>query len=243
MRRIFLIVLLVAACSVNADVYMKQKQHTDGFEMMGQKVPAEDATQSIWITPSKIKSDSEKSSFIMDTDKKLMIVINHLQKTYMEMPLDFGAQMMGENEQQNAEIQDMMKNMAKLDVKVTETGEKQKIGSWNCQKYLQQLTTAMGPIEIEVWATQDIGVDVNSYAKLQSAALAMMPGMAEALKSAMKEMEKVKGIAVKTTSTSHIMGSTVKSETELLECKEGKAPAEVFKIPQGYAKKSMADQY
>ncbi len=242
MRRLFVVLFLAAALNVNADVFMKQKQHTDAFEMMGQKIPAEDTIQRIWMTDSKIKNDSEKTSFIMDTINKRMTVINHANQTYTEIPLDLGAQMAVGDDEKKAGMQEMMKKMTKLDIKVTATGETQTINDWKCQKYLQELTTAMGPIKIEVWATQDLGVDVTTYAKLQSAALAMLPGMAEALKTALKEMQKVKGVAVRSTSTSTIMGNTIKTQTELLEIREGKAPAGVFKVPDDYTQKSMMGQ-
>jgi hypothetical protein len=49
-------------------------------------------------------------------------------------------------------------------------------------------------------------------------------------------MKKIKGTQVMTISTNQIMGQKIKSTTELVEIKEGKAPADLLKIPSGYTK-------
>jgi hypothetical protein len=60
--------------------------------------------------------------------------------------------------------------------------------------------------------------------------MSMMPGYEEAL----EEMKKVKGLTVSSTSTTQMMGATVKSSTELLEYKEADAPKGTFEVPKGY---------
>jgi hypothetical protein len=63
--------------------------------------------------------------------------------------------------------------------------------------------------------------------------------MGQAGEDAIKEFKKIKGITVLTTSTTTVMGTSIKSSTELLDYKEGTAPAGHFELPAGYKKTSM----
>jgi len=212
--------------------------------MMGHTQPAQDAIQSIWITPDKIRSDGEKQSFLVRMDKNVMYMIDHSKKTYMEMPANLGEMVASlkkddQDEENAAEMQKMMKQMMQVKASVTATGEAKKIGNWNCKKYLQTLQTAMGPITSEIWATEDLKMDPELYAKFSTAMLAQQPGMKESMGDLVKEMKKIKGVAVLTNTTTTIMNNTVKSSTELLEFKDGKAPAGLFELPAGYAKKAF----
>jgi len=240
---VFLIIVIMSSFAVG-DVFMKQKHHTEGFKMMGHTQPAQDAIQSIWITPDKIRSDGEKQSFLVRMDKNVMYMIDHSKKTYMEMPANLGEMVASlkkddQDEENAAEMQKMMKQMMQVKASVTATGEAKKIGNWNCKKYLQTLQTAMGPITSEIWATEDLKMDPELYAKFSTAMLAQQPGMKESMGDLVKEMKKIKGVAVLTNTTTTIMNNTVKSSTELLEFKDGKAPAGLFELPAGYAKKAF----
>jgi hypothetical protein len=65
-----------------------------------------------------------------------------------------------------------------------------------------------------------------------------MPGMQGSMETMKKEMEKIKGVQVMTVSSVIMMGQPQKTTTELLEFKEGKAPADIFAIPAGYKKQA-----
>lgn len=227
-----------------ADIFMQEKHHTDAFQMMGQAQPAKDTLQSIWITKDCMRNDSADSSVLVRLDKQRIYLIDHVQKTYGELPLNFekAMQEMGvakmPKEQQQAMAQ-MMKQMMKVSITVTETPEQKKIKTWNCRKYIQKMNTAMGPVTTEVWATQDLKTDYDLFAKYQAVMMSLQPGLRDALSQVMKEARKIKGVTVQTKTTSTMMGTTMKSSTELMEYKEGKAPATINGIPAGYKKQSM----
>ncbi|HHS13843.1 MAG TPA: hypothetical protein ENN03_08785 [bacterium] len=63
-----------------------------------------------------------------------------------------------------------------------------------------------------------------------------MPGMQSAAEEMAKEMKKIEGVVVQSSSKNQIMGQTIESTTLLLEYKTGKAPAGTFEIPGGYQK-------
>lgn len=230
----------------NSDVYMKQKRHTDGMKIMNTEQPATDEIDEVWITAKGIRVDNPKTSMLILIDEKKMVMINHEKKTYSEMPMNMGqvikeaAQKEGKDSEEAEQMaggnQAMMQGMMKMDIKVEPTAEAKKINNWNCKKYNLTMNTFMGPMNSEVWASEDLKVDKNLYAKFSTAFMAMMPGMQSGMGEMMKEMEKIKGVQVKSIAKHEMMGQTMTSSTELLEFKDGTAPVNLLKIPAGYKK-------
>lgn len=227
----------------HADIYMKQKQHTDAFSVMGQSQPAQDLIAEIWITESKMVTNSPQQTMLIDLDKQELTFANHETKTIMVLPLDFSkmAEKTGDNlsAADKAAFQDMVGKMMNISVLVVPTAEKKKIGAWDCTKYNQTMEMGMGKITSEIWATTDIRIDPELYAKFNAAMMAQMPGVSQNLKQIMEETKKIKGVQVLAKQTTSMMGQTFGSIFELLEFKEGRAPAAAFVIPAGYKKQSM----
>jgi hypothetical protein len=235
---------------------MKEKRHTDAVKIMGQDQPAKDEVVEVWITSKGIRSDSQKNSMIMLIDEKKMIMIDHEKKSYTEMPMDMGqmisqagkeagkddeeAEQMGEANQ--AMMQGMMQGMMKMDIKVQPTAETKKLNNWNCKKYILTMNSFMGLTNTEIWASEDLKVDKELYMKFSTALMTMMPGMQSGATNIMKEMEKIKGVQVRSTTKHEMMGQAMTSSTDLVEFKDGTAPANLFKIPAGYKKKEMMSE-
>ncbi|MEA3433811.1 MAG: hypothetical protein U9R13_04465, partial [Campylobacterota bacterium] len=221
------------------DIYMKQKQHTDAVTMMGQTQPAKDVISESWITSDKIVILSENQKVIMDIDKKVMTMVNHEPRSIVDMPMDFSKSMDKKGDmsaEEKAGFQQLMGTMMQMDVKVKETDERKKIGKWNCRKYLQTINMAMGTTKSEIWATEDIKVDGDLYAKYSVGMLAQIPGMGQNMSTVTQELKKIKGVHVYSEQTITMMGQAMKSSIELIEFKEGKAPSNVFDLPAEYKK-------
>jgi hypothetical protein len=232
--RMVMIALMVFALPtlVSADVFMKEKQHTDGMTMMGQAQPPQDKTATIWIAKDKMRRDQGDTSSIakLEKDRVLIYHLNHQKKSYTELSL-------GSND-----LQDTAASMAgDLKVKVVATDESRKIGNWNCRKYLQEMDMGMMPITSEIWASEDIKVPYfDFYERVSTAMMAQQPGMKMPMEGMQEEMKKIKGVPVLTVTNMTIMkNTTVKSSRELLEIKEDTAPPGTFDIPQGYTKQAM----
>ena len=250
-RRVMMISLAALMCVMVAwpgmalaDIFMKQKHHPGSFQTMGQTQPAKDVIQNIWMTDTTIRNDSEQQSVIVRLDKQTVTMIDHAKKTYAEMPLnmdkavnEMGGQKM--TKEQRQAMSGMVKSMMKFTMKVTETGDKKKIGAWNCRKYIQKLDTAMGPTTTDVWATEDIKVKGDIFAKYTAAMMTMQPGLRESMAQVMQETKKIKGVTVFTNTRSTVMGATMQSTMQLLEFKEGRAPATIATVPTGYKKQSL----
>jgi hypothetical protein len=252
MKRIILLSTLLALLvqtGVRADVILKQKQHSDEFTMMGKTQPAKDVDITTTIAEDKVRSDRDETSVILRADKKLILFLNHKQNTYAEMPMEPvksapAAEGEGGADEGMAAMQKMMKGMGmnismKMKMTVTPTGETKKINSWNCKKYLQTLETGGMKMETVVWASEDVKIDPELNAKLSTAMLAMMPGFKDAMEDLNKEARKIKGVAVRSETSTTMMGNVMKSSSELVEVKETKAPAGIFDPPAGYKQEKI----
>lgn len=236
-------VLLVAGATPGyADVYMKQKQHTDGFSMMGQTQPAQDIVEEYWITPQGFRSDSPENSMIMHFDSKQMIMVDHAAKTYTPVPAgieDMMSHMMGGGEQPNPEALQAMQGMMNLQTEVTDTGETASINGWDCRKYVMTVKSMMGGVTMDIWATEDIEIDTALYAKFRSAVSAGVGPMQATIGDMGQQWAKIKGVQVRSTMTQQIMNQSLSSSTELIEYRDGDAPDGILEIPAGYAQKSL----
>ena len=239
------LVLFVLANILHSDVFIKEKIQRSGFQMMDQSQAGEKTERTMWISSDKIRSDDKDQSFIMHFDKNVFYIINHKEKSYMEMPMNMGDLMKGKMEKEGIKEEDMEKymkmapGMSKLKISVTATGEKKKIGNWNCKKYIQKIETMMGPTTSEIWATEDLKMDYELYTKFSSAFLGQQPGAQQMSSEIAEEMKKIKGVPVLTTTTVEMMGTSMKSSQELVEFKEGTAPTGIFDLPKSYKKKKM----
>lgn len=245
MKSLILIMGILLVCGkAHADIYMKQKHHQDGMTMMGHQEPAKDYIEEMWITPAGMRGDNPENSFIIIPEDRKMIMINHKDKKYGEMPLDMNEmmaknmQMQGEDPAEMAAFQAMMGNMMKMDISVQSTNETKKINKWNCRKYNMTINNFSGTVSNEIWATEDIQIDKKLYSQFASSKMMLMPGTQEAMASMEEEMKKIKGVQVLIVSTNTVMDQSITSNTELLEYREAKAPANLFQIPKDYVKET-----
>lgn len=234
--------LLTFAAPATADLVLTEVNHTDAYQAMGQAMPAATDTVLIWFGGQKARMDTgNQSTVILLADKKLIYVINHEQKTYSPIALSAGlAGVMPKNmsAQDSMAMQQMMAGMAgSIKITVTPTDETKKIRDWNATKYLVDMTLPMGTMHSETWASEDIKIDTQLFHEMNVAALAWMPGMTESL----KEMEKIKGCPVLTTSTADMMGTQIRQTEELIGYGERPAPSGLYELPAGYREKALME--
>ncbi len=240
---VILIICLALPSTLQADIYIKQTRHTDAFEVMGQSQPAKDEVIVILMGKGKYRVDQGKeTSTIIDLEKNIMYLIDHIKMTYTEKPYgsieDLITSSMSESElsaEERAEAKKFMKGMMtmmKPEVSVTETGETANMKGWNCTKYIMEIKMMGATATSEIWATEDVKIDYDLYRNLSGMTLAKQPGFEQM----MEEMKKIKGVSVLTTSTASMMGAEVKSTEQVEEVKEMKAPSGTYGPPEGYNK-------
>ncbi len=243
---------LLVQSVVMADTYMKQVKHSDSYSVMGQTIPEKNETTETWICDkaTRVNLPDGTSTLMMFAEQKAY-ALKHADRTYAEMPMSMDKMMddmekaAGADDEKNRAAAKAMRGMmggmmSQIKVSVRDTGEQQKIGKWNARKY-ERVTDmgSMGKSVDEVWATEDLKVDMKAYLKARSIMQAQQPGFDKI----MKEMEKVKGVIVKTISRAKAMGVEIKTTEELVEFSSKPAPADTFKIPSGYKKVSFVGGY
>jgi hypothetical protein len=245
MGLILVLTCAIVPLAVQADVYIKQQNHTDGFSMMGQSQPARDDLFITWMGKDMARMDhGEDTTIIIRLDKKMMYMINHAEMKYAEFAIGgkddifsqaiSGAGLSGEDQAQAKKMMEGFSKMMKPKVSVKATGETQKINNWNCQKYEMEMSMMGTTSKTEIWASEDIKIDYSLYRNLTYSAMGQMPG----IEDMMKEMEKIKGIVVRSTGTTSMMGTDVKSTQELQEVSDKSAPAGTYEVPSGYKKEN-----
>jgi len=241
----FLLTCVAVPLAVQADVYIKQKNHTDEMKFMGQSQPAKDEMFVTWMGKDKARLDhGEDTSIIVRLDKKIMYMINHAEMKYREMPYSetgdiLTAAISGSDlsDEEKAQAQKMMKGFAQMmqpKVSVKETGETQKIKNWKCKKYIMTMKMMGITSTSEIWATEDIKIDYELYMTLGLAMMPKTPGLDKML----EVMKKIKGLTVLSTGTTSMMGTDVKTTQELLEVSKKSAPAGTYEVPEGYKKEN-----
>jgi thiamine phosphate synthase YjbQ (UPF0047 family) len=234
------IMILLTSTTAFADHYMKQIQRTDPYTVMGQSQPATTKTIESWLSDAAVlTNNSDDISTLVIFAKQLAYIIKHSEHIYTEMPMDMEKTIVemaksGDNDEESQAgadaMAEMMSAMMQMEVTVKDTGEQQKIGKWQARKYIQTLNMGMGTSTSEIWATEDLHADMSGYWKAANAMMAGQKGFAEMI----REMGKIRGVVVKTISRSQVMGSEVKTISELVEFTDKSAPVGTFSIPAGY---------
>ena len=248
---IFVILMSFAFTSlVQADTYIKRKRHTDSYKVMGKTVPAKDEIIITWMAKDKGRIDTgDDNSMIIRLDKNLIYSLDYTTMSYVEMPIGGISKMFSgafteemekeevteEDKKRAEEIGDFMKDLTsdtmQTKTKITDTGEKKIIRGWKCRKYILEMDTGMGITTSEIWATEDIKIDYNLYAKISNAMMFKEGGWQED-----KELKKIKGIEVLSIISTEMMGFKYYMTDEILEVKEKPAPSNIYEIPKGYVK-------
>ncbi|UCE41734.1 MAG: DUF4412 domain-containing protein [Candidatus Aminicenantes bacterium] len=214
----------------NADHVIKGKKHTDAFNMMGQSQPEKDEETTTWLGKDKMKQDVGETTTLIRLDKNKMYIINHSDKTYSEMDLPFDLeQMLPPEAKQMLDAMDISSS-------ITDTGETKTINDWNCKKYQIEISVSMMgmgmPINMDMWTSKDLGVDLKEFKELYTKTLAANP----MFKDFIQDFEKIDGYPVLTEFSMDMMGTEQKYTEEVISVEKMGAPAGTYDLPEGYTK-------
>jgi len=221
-----LFIAVLAVGFANADTLIRQTTHTDAFSMMGQDQPARDETQEIWIGQDQMTTVTKNMTIIVDTNRKVLDMVNHANKTYVEMalPLDMSQYLPPQ----------MAQMMSATKVTVTPKGTTQRINQWNCDGYDVLMDMGMMKMNIAIWATTDVPFDwAQVQEKLSSQVMKASMRLDDA---ALAEFKKIKGYQVKADIAMELMQSQMKASTTVTEISPKPAPAGTYDVPAGYTK-------
>ncbi len=233
MKKIILIMVISVFffTFVSGDVYVKTKTHTDAMEIMGQKQPAKDEVVEQWIGDKIYANITSKQTMIIDMGKKMVYIIMHSNKSYVEtsLPLDM-KKLLPEQAAQ-------MLSMMKLTLKVTPTTDTKVINKWKCIGYDMDMSMMMMSMKSRIWVTKDVPFDWKKFQDMFGieSFKATMASM-QIGDDVINEMKKIQGFQVKTEMTMTIMGQSVKITSDVVEISKKSAPAGVYTIPADYKK-------
>jgi len=231
-KTITLLVLLMAVVSfAAADVYVKSKTHSDPVSMMGQNQPAQDAVSEQWIGNDQFAMLSAKTSTVLDLKKSVLYIINHANKTYIESPLPFDLSSI-----LPAEMAAMMQGMMKMTVTVAPTGKSKTIGQWNCKEYDVTMTMMGMPMKMMVYATAEVPGELRNF--MEKAYATQLQATMRLDETAVKEMAKIKGFWIASETIMEMMGSKIRTTSEVIEISQKTPPAGVYSAPAGYKKQA-----
>ena len=228
---LFILSVLLSPSVAKADILVKKKKHTDAMSIMGQTQPAKDEEVETWLAKDKMRQDEgDGKVYIMRFDLNKAFYIDYTKKTYSEvdMPIDL-EKALGPQAQQ---MMEMMQSSATF----TDTGEKQKIKNWNCRKYLIEINISMMgmsmPLTMEIWASEDLGIDMDMYKKFYKETLSLNP----MTKDIAEDFQKMKGFPVVTKVSMSMMGAEMKYQEEVIAVEKKAAPKGTYDVPQGFTK-------
>ncbi len=231
MKTILIVFLLFLAMPTvaSADVYIKDKNHTDPISSGDKSQPAKDTITEQWIGDGKVAMITAAKTTIIDFGKNVEYIINHKTKTYIEAPypLDFASLLPPGMAGLVQPIQ--------MKAAVNPTGKKRTFGTRSCDEYDVVLNVETISIKLKVYATTDLPFDIHRYKERVQASMlkSQMMGLDDA---SVKELDKIEGWWIATESSSEMMGMKGHSTWEVLEIVEKPAPAGIYSVPAGYTK-------
>jgi hypothetical protein len=222
--------LAVLSSTVSAkDLIVRQRALT-GFG--ASNVPME---ETVYLSGDRITTDSDNARTIVDLEKKTITTADKRKQTYTTLTFDeLTAQMealRASIEQMPPETRNQLKPLFEEGepVTVTPTGRTEKIAGHTAAEH----ALSGGPYSGAVWATTELETppEFKRWKSIEQS----RGGAARRLGEA---MEKVKGFPLRTKLTVKTAGAPVELSNEVLEVREGSPPADVLKVPAGYAKQA-----
>lgn len=234
MKKIFVLIMIagISTLWLNADMYIKQRLHTDGYYYGGVNRAAEEDVDETWLGKKKIASFTKNRVTIVDLEKKRAFILNRNDKTYVESPLPLDLAKLAEDN-----IAPLLK-ATQYRGAVKDTGKTKKIGKWTCRRYevnayLLYAGTRRNESDSIYWASPDVPLDMEMYGHMKACAQKLTNYGAAFI----EESKKIKGFVIARETLAYIKGFGVKSTKEVVEISEKDAPAGIYSIPGDYTKK------
>lgn len=240
MKRLIMVIVLVTCltATLSADVYIKTLTRVDPINALGQSIPARESASEQWISDDfYLVETGEGLAYLFDSRQNLIYLIAHRTKSYLEIrpPVEYASLL-------PPELAPMARALEQMTIKVEPTGATKIINNIKCQGYRLEMTMMMYPVEITIWASEELPVNLNKF--LEKVWPEFMKLELRASSQAAAELSKVRGLWVSQESKAQIMGMEIKSSSEVVEITKRTPPGGIYALPQGYRKKDrleMAD--
>ncbi len=200
------------------------------------EAPSEEVSQT-WVAYGKMKiasTDPQGTDMIIDPATGEMTFINHAAREYYR--LNTQAMRAGMSE---PGIDQMRALLEQTRVQVEPTDERRQINGFDCRKY-RVTKTGLMDVEQEVWAAEDIELDLRRYQDLMHlAGPEGLLGDSELARAQRAEMQKIKGYPILTISKLQLMGTEMESQIEVRVIRREPIAPSLFAIPADYKERAM----
>ena len=231
-----LLILAALALPVSASAGHKItiEIHNAGYEGANVSASSRTDTATYWLSGKNARVDeADTASYIINGETGAMYMLNHKNKTSTLIEPDAIGNLIrsqgGDDSAAIAQAKGMME-MMKVKAVVTPTDETKKIGDYNCKKWIYNIEIAMTTTTTEAWVSDEVPIDINQFMRLSQSMKAFLPGFEDAA----KELEKMGGFIVSSTTEASFMGVDIKTSSNLLSVEETDTPADFFTVPEGY---------
>ncbi|MGB4704152.1 MAG: hypothetical protein WBI18_03635 [Candidatus Saccharicenans sp.] len=237
MRRtaFLLLIFMLLAASLSADVYIKTFTRVDPINVMGQSIPARETYTEEWISDNFYLREGEDGfSYLYDLKKSIIYLILPRTKSYIEIkpPVNIFDLL-------PPEMSQMAQALEQMSLSVTPLGETKVINGIKSLGYRLEMTVMMYPMEMTIWASEDLPVNLKNYLeKVWPEILKIQMRLAE---NAFSELNKIRGLWIAYETKASFMGYEVNSRAEVLEISSKTPPAGKYAIPKDYKKKDRLE--
>ena len=242
------VLVMVAVCLPHAEMLLRYRRTTAPYSVGNEKHPASTSEVTAWIGSKKAVYSDEGYRTILTFPTNTLTVIDSTEKAFTVIQCDSIRSMVDQVIEENTEdaqsaaamkamMEGIMGNVLQGAMTVTNTGEPRTIGTWKCTRYTVAMQLAVGATESETWITDQIKIDAKAFNLMKNGLMALLPGF----ESVTREIEKIKGVPVKTVTSYQTANATITTTETLVECSEKAAPEGMYSIPEGYARRNLTD--
>ncbi|MDI6698324.1 MAG: hypothetical protein QME85_05240 [Candidatus Saccharicenans sp.] len=232
---IFLLLALSLTARLSADVYIKTVTRVEAIEAMGQNIPARESVSEQWISDDfYFVETGEGFAYLFDSRQGLVYLISHRTKSYLEIkpPVHYASLL-------PAELATMARALEQMTISVQPTGETRVINNIKCQGYRLEMTMMMYPVEITIWASEELPVNLKKFLEIIWPEFIKLE--LKASSQMVAEISKIHGLWISQESKAQVMGTEVKSRAEVVEISKKSPPRNIYALPQGYRKKDRLE--
>lgn len=161
MKKLMMIIILsiILSAALSADVYIKTVTNVDPINAMGQSIPARESISEQWISDDFCFAETGTGlAYLYDLRQNLIYLISHRTKSYLELrpPVNYTSLL-------PPELDPMAQALEQMTISVEPTGETKIINNIRCQGYRLQVTMMMYPVEISIWASEELPVNLKYF--------------------------------------------------------------------------------
>ncbi len=230
MRRFLALLSLAALASApaRADQVLNTFRHTDEMKMMGHTTPAKDVTVQMWFSDHGMRFDDVEMAIIFRVDQKKLYMVNKTAKTFsaIDLPFDFKSLVGPEM----APMMDQMMSMMAASVTVTPTDRTGEYAGFPCKWYKIDIKMSMMQMAMDSCNSERMPIDLERYQTFIKAQSELSMNS-----QWMKDLAaKLSGFAVRSETTTTMMGKSFKSWQELKSVEDKSAPMGFYEPPAGF---------